>query len=163
MKTTPKKPVFASSPVSLIVALLLCALSALASTRASSAPLADLGELKGKVMLVDFWASWCVPCRHSFPWMNDMQKRYGAQGLQIIGVNLDDDKRAADKFLKETPANFTLRFDPTGALARKFDVQTMPSSYLLDASGNVIATHFGFKVGDADAYEAQIKKALADH
>jgi len=120
-----------------------------------------LGELKGKVVLVDFWASWCVPCRHSFPWMNEMQKKYGAQGLQIIGVNLDDDKKAADKFLRETPASFTLKFDPVGTLARKFDVQTMPSSYLLDASGNVIAKHFGFKLTEADAYEAQIKKALA--
>jgi peroxiredoxin len=90
-----------------------------------------------------------------------MQKKYGAQGLQIIGVNLDDDKKAADKFLRETPASFTLKFDPVGTLARKFDVQTMPSSYLLDASGNVIAKHFGFKLTEADAYEAQIKKALA--
>ena len=84
-----------------------------------------------------------------------MQKRYGAQGLQIIGVNLDDNKSTADKFLRETPATFTLKFDPSGTLARKFDVQTMPSSYLLDASGNVIGKHFGFKVSDADTYEGK--------
>jgi thiol-disulfide isomerase/thioredoxin len=160
MRTTPQKPIFTLSPVP-FVTLVLCALSTFASTQAWSAPLADLGELKGKVVLVDFWASWCVPCRHSFPWMNEMQKKYGAQGLQIIGVNLDDDKKAADKFLRETPASFTLKFDPAGTLARKFDVQTMPSSYLLDASGNVIAKHFGFKLTEADAYEAQIKTALA--
>ena len=163
MRIFSKQPIFAASRVSLVIALLLCALSIFASTRASSAPLADLGELKGKVVLVDFWASWCVPCRHSFPWMNDMQRKYGAQGLQIIAVNLDDDKNAADKFLKETPASFTLRFDPAGILARKFDVQTMPSSYLLDASGNVVGKHFGFKVSDTNAYEAQIKAALASH
>ncbi len=92
-----------------------------------------------------------------------MQKRYGAQGLQIIGVNLDDNKSTADKFLRETPATFTLKFDPSGTLARKFDVQTMPSSYLLDASGNVIGKHFGFKVSDEDTYEAQIRAALASH
>lgn len=163
MRATPKKPVSVPSPVPLVIALLLCALSTFATTQASSAPLADLGELRGKVVLVDFWASWCVPCRHSFPWMNDMQKKYGAQGLQIIGVNLDDDKSAADKFLREIPASFKLKFDPAGTLARKFDVQAMPSSYLLDASGNVIAKHFGFKLGDADAYEAQIRTALASH
>ena len=103
MKTTSKKPVFAASPVSLVIALLLCALSTFASTRASSAPLADLGELKGKVVLVDFWASWCVPCRHSFPWMNDMQKRYGAQGLQIIGVNLDETRAQLTSFSEKLP------------------------------------------------------------
>lgn len=92
-----------------------------------------------------------------------MQQKYGGQGLQIIGVNLDDDRSAADKFLRETPAKFTLKFDPTGALARKFDVQAMPSSYLLDSSGNVIAKHFGFKLGDANQYEAQIRAALASH
>jgi len=92
-----------------------------------------------------------------------MQQKYGAQGLQIIGVNLDDNKSAADKFLSETPAKFTLRFDPAGTLARKFDVQTMPSSYILDSSGNVIAKHFGFKLGEADEYEAQIRAALARH
>ena len=92
-----------------------------------------------------------------------MQKKYGAQGLQIIGVNLDDDKGAADAFLRETPASFTLKFDPTGTLARKFEVQTMPSSYVLDASGKVIAKHFGFKLGDVNAYEAQIKAALTSH
>jgi len=163
MTATSKEPISAAKPVSRVIALVLCALSAFASTGALSAPPAELGELKGKVVWVDFWASWCVPCRHSFPWMNKMQEKYGAQGLQIIGVNLDDDKSAADKFLRETPATFTLRFDPTGTLARKFDVQAMPSSYLLDAAGNVIGKHFGFKLGDAEDYEAQIRAALASH
>ena len=163
MRTASTKTVSATRTASAAIALVLSALTAFVSTSASSAPPAELGELKGKVVLVDFWASWCVPCRHSFPWMNQMQQKYGAQGLQIIGVNLDDDKSAADKFLKETPAKFTLRFDPAGTLARKFDVQTMPSSYVLDSSGNVIAKHFGFKLGEADAYEAQIRAALASH
>lgn len=92
-----------------------------------------------------------------------MQQKYAGQGLQIIGVNLDDDKSAADKFLRETPAKFTLKFDPAGTLARKFDVQAMPTSYLLDSSGNVIAKHSGFKLSDEDQYEAQIKAALASH
>ena len=158
MRTTSKQPISISSGVLLIVSFIVCAF---ASASAWSAPPAELGELKGKVVWVDFWASWCVPCRHSFPWMNQMQQKYAGQGLQIIGVNLDDDKSAADKFLRETPATFTLKFDPAGTLARKFDVQAMPSSYLLDASGNVIAKHFGFKLGDAEQYEAQIRAALA--
>src|SRR5262252_9167092 len=157
------KSVSAKRSVSLVIASVLRALIVFVSTSASSAPPAELGEIKGKVVLVDFWASWCVPCRHSFPWMNQMQQKYGGQGLQIIGVNLDDDRSAADKFLKETPAKFTLRFDPAGTLARKFDVQTMPSSYVLDSAGNVIAKHFGFKLGETDEYEAQIRAALASH
>lgn len=141
------------------------ALSAIvfASGSASPAPPPELGELKGKVVWVDFWASWCVPCRHSFPWMNKMQQKYGGQGLQIIGVNLDNDRKAADAFLDATPAAFTLKFDPAGALARKYDVQAMPSSFLLDASGDVIAKHFGFKLAEVDQYEAQIRAALSSH
>jgi thiol-disulfide isomerase/thioredoxin len=163
MRTTSNKSISATGLIPRAIAFVLCALAAFVSTSSRSAPPAELGDIKGKVVLVDFWASWCVPCRHSFPWMNQMQQKYGAQGLQIIGVNLDDDKSAADKFLKETPAKFTLRFDPAGTLARKFDVQTMPSSYVLDSAGNVIAKHFGFKVGETDEYEAQIRAALASH
>jgi cytochrome c biogenesis protein CcmG/thiol:disulfide interchange protein DsbE len=128
---------------------------------ANAAPPPELGEIKGKLVWVDFWASWCAPCRRSFPWLNDIQARYGKQGLEVIGVNLDDERGAADKFLKEVPARFTLRFDPAGKLAEKFDVQAMPSSFLLDASGNVLASHAGFRLADAAKYESEIKNALA--
>jgi cytochrome c biogenesis protein CcmG/thiol:disulfide interchange protein DsbE len=121
----------------------------------------ELDAVAGQVVWVDFWASWCAPCRRSFPWMNQMQGRYGGQGLQIIGVNVDKERELADAFLAETPAEFDLRFDPTGALAERFDVQAMPSSFLLDAQGNVIAKHFGFRYEDAADYEAAIVNALA--
>lgn len=122
---------------------------------------AAVGDLTGQVILVDFWASWCAPCRRSFPWMNAMQRKYGADGLQIIGINVDKERALADEFLAETPAEFELRFDPAGKLAEAFGVQAMPSSFLLDASGNVIATHFGFKTADARGYEREIVEALA--
>jgi thiol-disulfide isomerase/thioredoxin len=121
----------------------------------------ELGPVQGRVIWVDFWASWCVPCRRSFPWLNTMQRQYGADGLQIIGVNLDKERALADGFLAEVPAEFSLRFDPAGGLAKQFKVQAMPSSYLLDADGNVLATHFGFKTADAVDYEQAIKAALA--
>jgi cytochrome c biogenesis protein CcmG/thiol:disulfide interchange protein DsbE len=121
---------------------------------------AALGEISGRVVLVDFWASWCAPCRRSFPWMNSMLERYGDQGLQIIGVNVDKERSLAAEFLAETPADFELRYDPAGALAERFDVQAMPSSFLLDPEGKVIATHFGFRFADADEYEASIVAAL---
>jgi len=127
---------------------------------APAAPPPELGQITGKVVWVDFWASWCVPCRRSFPWMNTMHEKYGRQGLQIIAVNVDKERALADGFLTEVPAKFSLRFDPEGKLAKQFGVQAMPSSYLLDASGNVLARHFGFKLADAGEYEQAIKSAL---
>ena len=141
-------------------ALLLLSALAFGGSSASAASPGDLGEVKGKLVWVDFWASWCEPCRRSFPWLNQMQAKYAAQGLEVIAVNLDTDKAAAQKFLREVPAHFTLKFDPEGKLALKFDVQAMPSSFLFDESGNVVASHLGFKLTDAAHYEAQIKSAL---
>jgi cytochrome c biogenesis protein CcmG/thiol:disulfide interchange protein DsbE len=120
-----------------------------------------LQPIEGKVVWVDFWASWCVPCRRSFPWMNTMHEKYKDRGLQIIAVNLDRDRKAADGFLTEVPAQFALRFDPAGDLAKTFEVQAMPSSFLMDASGNILARHFGFKMSDAEEYERGIEAALA--
>ena len=142
--------------------LAMSALPALMLSLGSSnaEPPPELGPIEGKVIWVDFWASWCVPCRRSFPWMNTMHRKYAEQGLQIVAVNLDMERAPADGFLAETPAEFTVRFDPDGSLARLFDVQAMPSSYLLDAQGKVLASHFGFKLGDTAEYEAQIAAAL---
>lgn len=144
------------------LALVLAAIvAALGASEVGAAPPTGLAPVEGKVVWVDFWASWCVPCRRSFPWMNTMQRKYGEQGLQIIAVNLDKERAAADGFLAEVPAEFSLRFDPAGHLAREFKVQSMPSSYLLDADGNVLASHFGFRTADAADYEKTIQDALA--
>jgi len=144
--------------------LALVGLTAMLATglpQAEAAPPEGLSPVQGRVIWVDFWASWCVPCRRSFPWMNTMHRKYGAEGLEIIAVNLDKERALADGFLAEVPADFALRFDPAGNLAEEFKVQSMPSSYLLDADGNVLATHFGFKTADAPEYERAIQEALA--
>jgi thiol-disulfide isomerase/thioredoxin len=127
----------------------------------SAAPPPALGPIEGQVIWVDFWASWCVPCRRSFPWLNEMQRKHGPAGLQVIGVNLDKDRALADAFLAEIPAEFALRFDPAGALAKQFDVQAMPSSFLIDRDGNVLARHFGFRTAETADYERAIEAALA--
>lgn len=142
---------------SFVIALLF----AMGFPGAHAAPPESLQPVHGKVIWVDFWASWCVPCRRSFPWMNTMHRKYGAEGLEIIAVNLDKERTLADGFLAEVPAEFALRFDPAGNLAKEFKVQAMPSSYLLDADGNVLATHLGFKTADAPDYERAIQQALA--
>jgi cytochrome c biogenesis protein CcmG, thiol:disulfide interchange protein DsbE len=144
-----------------LIVLLIVAVELLAGAAgARAAPPAALEPIEGRVVWVDFWASWCVPCRRSFPWLNTMQRKYGAAGLQIIAVNLDKDRGLADGFLKEVPAEFSLRFDPAGGLAKQFGVQTMPSSFLIDADGNVITSHFGFRSAEAAEYEDSIKAAL---
>jgi cytochrome c biogenesis protein CcmG/thiol:disulfide interchange protein DsbE len=142
-----------------LLALAAAVLCAGAAARAAPPP--GLGPIEGRVVWVDFWASWCVPCRRSFPWLNEMQAKHGAEGLQIIAVNLDKDRALADRFLAEVPAEFGLRFDPTAVLAKEFGVQAMPSSFLIDADGNVLAMHAGFKTADAADYERTIETALA--
>jgi thiol-disulfide isomerase/thioredoxin len=143
-------------PLALAVAL-FCAIA----VARAAAPPAGLAPIEGRVVWVDFWASWCVPCRRSFPWLNSMHRRYGPDGLQIIAVNLDKDRALADRFLAEVPAEFALRFDPAGELAKHFGVQAMPSSYLIDTEGNVLATHAGFRTSDTADYEQAIETALS--
>ena len=120
-----------------------------------------LSSLKGKVVYVDFWASWCGPCRQSFPWMNEMQSKYGAKGLQVVGVNLDAKQADADQFLANWPAKFTVAFDAKGDTAKRFEVKGMPTSVLIGADGKVLAVHQGFKDEDRKELEAKFASALA--
>jgi cytochrome c biogenesis protein CcmG/thiol:disulfide interchange protein DsbE len=120
-----------------------------------------LSSLKGKVVYLDFWASWCGPCRQSFPWMNEMNSKYGAKGLQVVGVNLDAKQADADKFLAELPAKFSVAFDPKGESAKRFEVKGMPTSVLIGADGKVLAVHQGFKDDDRKELEAKFASALA--
>jgi thiol-disulfide isomerase/thioredoxin len=120
----------------------------------------DLADWKGKVVYLDFWASWCVPCRKSFPWMNAMQDRYGKDGLVVLAVNMDQKRADADAFLREYPAGFTLRFDPRGRLARGFNLRGMPTSALLDRGGRTLLLHEGFRENDPAELEQVIRAAL---
>ena len=121
----------------------------------------DLAAHQGKVVIVDFWASWCVPCRRSFPWMNAMQAKYGDEGLVIIAVNMDADGNEAASFLRDYPADFEVVYDPGGDLAREYDVIAMPSSYVFDREGRQIARHLGFKVSKQNEYESTLAEALS--
>jgi thiol-disulfide isomerase/thioredoxin len=120
----------------------------------------DLRALKGRVVYVDFWASWCAPCRRSFPWMNDLDARYRRDGLTIVGVNVDKRREDADRFLIDVPANFAIAFDPQGATPAAFDVKGMPSSYLVDRQGVVVAVEEGFFDERTQALEARIRALL---
>ena len=151
----------------------LCATAPLAAVVGSPAPafaLPDiagqsitLANLRGQVVYVDFWASWCGPCRQSFPWMNAMAQKYGAQGLKVVAINVDKKRSDADRFLAQVPAQFTTVFDPAGAAPTAYDVRGMPSSYLVDPNGTVVLVEEGFHNETADAMEARIRTLLPKH
>lgn len=147
--------------INLLLAGMLIAGSQLTANAAETLDSVDLDALRGKVVILDFWASWCVPCRRSFPWLNTMHDKYAADGLVIIGVNLDNEPAEADAFLEEFPPRFGIHFDSRKALAQQFDVMAMPSSYIIGRDGQVFKRHLGFKVRQQDEYEAAIAAALA--
>jgi thiol-disulfide isomerase/thioredoxin len=122
----------------------------------------DLSALRGRVVYLDFWASWCTPCRKSFPWMDAMKKAYEAQGLTIIAVNVDHDRADADRFLKQFHPGFEIRFDTEGKLAEAFKVSGMPTSIIIDKHGVARFTHIGFWPGDSEVSAQQIRELLAE-
>jgi thiol-disulfide isomerase/thioredoxin len=120
----------------------------------------NLAALKGKVVYLDFWASWCGPCRQSFPWMNEMQAKYAAKGLQIVAVNVDAKREDADKFLAEVPAAFGVAFDAQGDTPKRYAIKGMPTSLLIGPDGKVISVHAGFKGAERKELEDAIAGAL---
>lgn len=139
---------------------LALALSMLPVAGADPSTALDLSDYRGKVVVVDFWASWCVPCRRSFPWLNSMNDKYSDQGLVVVGVNLDQEPGAAAEFLRDFPARFQIQYDTDAILAQQFGVQAMPSSFVIGRDGEIKAHHLGFKVKRQDEYEAAIVSAL---
>jgi thiol-disulfide isomerase/thioredoxin len=122
----------------------------------------DLTAFRGQVVYLDFWASWCAPCRKSFPWMRGMQERYAKRGFAVVAVNLDRDPKSAQGFLEKNAAPFRVIYDPKGTLAKAYKVAAMPSSYIYDRSGRQRASQQGFKDSDRNVLETQILDLLAE-
>ncbi|WP_286233885.1 TlpA family protein disulfide reductase [Thalassotalea sediminis] len=116
----------------------------------------QVAQLKGKVVLIDFWASWCIPCKDSFPWLNNIQSKYKAKNFTVLSVNLDADKSNATAFLKLLPATFPVFYDPKGKVAKAFKLKGMPSSILLDRDGKIVSRHVGFNDIKKQQYEKEI-------
>jgi cytochrome c biogenesis protein CcmG/thiol:disulfide interchange protein DsbE len=133
---------------------------AFALNTAKGEPVA-LDKLRGQVVYVDFWASWCGPCKRSFPWMNELAQRYGANGLTVVAVNVDKKRDDADRFLAATPAQFTVVYDAAGATPAAWAVKGMPSSYLIDRSGRVVMVEQGFRDEQKAVVESRIRDLLA--
>jgi cytochrome c biogenesis protein CcmG, thiol:disulfide interchange protein DsbE len=119
-----------------------------------------LSDYKGKTIYLDFWASWCGPCKQSFPWMNEMHTKYAAQGFAVVGINVDAKQSDATSFLEQTPAKFDVVFDSKGVSPRTYGIKGMPSSVLIGPDGKVLALHAGFKDEERGALEDKIKSAL---
>jgi len=118
----------------------------------------SLDSLRGKVVFVDFWASWCGPCQKSFPWLSALHDRYSAKGLAIVAINLDKDRDLADAFLRKYPAPFIVAFDPSGKTAKAFGVWGMPSSFLVGPGGTILRSYAGFDPKNAGTIETLIKE-----
>lgn len=122
-----------------------------------------LTDLKGKVVLVDFWASWCVPCKTSVPALDSLYREFGSRGLQVLPVNVDEKRANADAFLAGHPVTMPVFFDPKGASADAFRVQGMPSSFLVDRDGAIRFTHMGYTSAIEASYRQEIAQLLSEH
>ena len=154
------------------LAVMFLALTALSTTvSAAYKPAPDIvlpaqnGEFhlsrhQGKVIYLDFWASWCPPCRKSFPWLNEIQARYASKGLIVIAVNVDADRQEANKFLQEYKAVFNVAFDSNGDVASDYQVIGMPSSFLIGRDGKIHESYVGFTNKDKAPIEAAIQRLL---
>lgn len=142
--------------------LFLLLLAAATPLKAEIYPIGDL-DLKahrGKVVYLDFWASWCKPCRESFPWMNGLLAKYPAEAFTVITINLDSETEAMHNFLGKVPADFDIYHDPEGGLAEQFQIEGMPTSYLIAPSGEVVKKHIGFYSKHIERYEREIEELM---
>lgn len=115
---------------------------------------------RDEVIYLDFWATWCGPCRDSFPWMKEMQEKYKDSGLKVVAVSLDTDHELALQFARELESNFIIGFDDDGTLTNSFKVLGMPTSVIVGRGGAVVEVHQGFSLSKMEEYEKSIRKAL---
>ena len=123
----------------------------------------SLDQLKGKVIFVDFWASWCGPCRQSLPQYEKLRTELAQEEFAILAINLDEEAADATAFLKQHPVNYTILRDPAGEVPKAFGLVGMPTSYLIDRDGIVRATHTGFTPEDIDKLRGEIHGLLGKH
>jgi peroxiredoxin len=121
-----------------------------------------LSDLKGQVVMINFWATWCGPCRQEMPLLEQLQARYEPLGFTLLGVNVEPDPAAASAWLKGVPVTFPILFDTRNAVAESFGVQGMPSSVFVDREGRVRYVHRGYKSGDEAQYADLIRSLVKE-
>jgi thiol-disulfide isomerase/thioredoxin len=128
-----------------------------------------LSEFKGRVVLIDFWASWCAPCKESFPALDSLHEELNGEGLEVVAINVDEDRKSALAFLAARSPSLTVLFDPSGRTPEAFKVEGMPSSFLIDREGFVRFRHLGFTAQTKTDFRREISillkedKERADH
>lgn len=121
-----------------------------------------LQEQRGNVVMLNFWASWCGPCRKEMPLLETLQKKYQRMGFVLLGVNVDEDSAAAQRFLKDVDTTFPMLQDNKGDISKLYNVDAMPTSIFIDREGKLRSVHRGYKTGDEKAYEKIIKKLIRE-
>jgi peroxiredoxin len=129
-------------------------------SRAGSA--VSLAQYKGQVVMLNFWASWCGPCRQEMPLLESIYKKYNRLGFTLIGVNVEPDSNAANEWLKQTPVSFPILYDKDSKVSRMYDVAGMPSTVIIDRSGKVRVLHRGYKPGDENEYLDSIRTLVRE-
>lgn len=153
-----------------VLALLVSASGATAIEKGQIAPdfelqgrssMLKLSSLHGTVVYLDFWASWCGPCQLSFPWMNEIHRRFAAEGLRVVAIGLDQKPADSQAFLTRNSADFDVLFDPQATTPRAYGVKAMPTSVLIGRDGRILHRHSGFRLNDRAELERLIQLALA--
>jgi peroxiredoxin len=121
-----------------------------------------LSELRGQVIMINFWATWCGPCRQEMPLLEQMYRKYQPMGFTMLGVNVEPDPSGAEDWLKETPVSFPILFDKENRVSKLYNVSGMPSSVLIDRKGNVRYLHRGYKSGDENTYLNYIRTLVKE-
>jgi peroxiredoxin len=122
----------------------------------------SLEDFKGQVVMINFWATWCGPCRREMPHLEALHQRYSSLGFTLLGINVEDDTRGVEKFLRETPVSFEVLYDPTNKVSALYDVIAMPSTVMVDREGNLRFMHHGYQAGFEHEYQAQIRALLRE-
>jgi peroxiredoxin len=122
----------------------------------------SLSQFKGQVVMLNFWASWCGPCRQEMPLLESIYKKYNKLGFTMIGVNVEPDSNAADQWLKETPVSFPILYDRDSKVSKLYDVEGMPSTVIIDRSGKLRKLHRGYKPGDENEYLDSIRVLIRE-
>ena len=122
----------------------------------------SLQDFDGQVVLINFWASWCGPCREEMPLLNELHKRYEPLGFTMLGVNVEEDSAAAQRFLQGTAVSFPILFDRENSVSKLYDVIAMPSSVLVGRDGTVRYIHHGYEPGNENDYQDQIRQLIRE-
>ncbi len=121
-----------------------------------------LSELRGQVVMINFWATWCGPCRQEMPLLENLHQQYSPLGFTLLGVNVEKDPEDARRWLKERPVSFQVLFDTNNQVTKQYQVQAMPSTIMIDRDGNVRHVHKGYKPGDESSYQKMIRELVKE-